>query len=105
MYGVGAFNRQPAYGVSKAGINMLTEYVATAFGKKGVRCNAVARSMIRTPLLRSFIPEELVKLNEDAKLTPFLSAPEDIAAVVEFLPAVDAGYLNRTVISAETGTT
>src|SRR3546814_14832492 len=65
MYGVGAFNRQPAYGVSKAGINMLTEYVATAFGKKGVRCNAVAPSMISTPLLRSFIPEELVKLNED----------------------------------------
>src|SRR3546814_10876732 len=69
MYGVGAFNRQPAYGVSKAGINMLTEYVATAFGKKGVRCNAVAPSMISTPLLRSFIPEELVKLNEDATLT------------------------------------
>src|SRR3546814_9665854 len=90
MYGVGAFNRQPAYGVSKAGINMLTEYVATAFGKKGVRCNAVAPSMISTPLLRSFIPEELVKLNEDATLTPFLGEPEDIAAIVAFLASDDA---------------
>lgn len=55
MYGVGAFNRQPTYGVSKAAINMLTQYVATAFGKRGIRCNAVAPSMIRTPLLESFI--------------------------------------------------
>src|SRR3546814_17704056 len=68
MYGVGAFNRQPAYGVSKVGINMLTEYVATAFGKKGVRCNAVAPSMISTPLLRSFIPEELVKRSEESRV-------------------------------------
>lgn len=105
MYGVGAFNRQPAYGVSKAGINMLTEYVATAFGKKGVRCNAVAPSMISTPLLRSFIPEELVKLNEDATLTPFLGEPEDIAAIVAFLASDDARYLNGQVIRADGGTT
>lgn len=105
MYGVGAFNRQPAYGVSKAAINMLTEYVATAFGKKGVRCNAVAPSMISTPLLRSFIPEELVKLNEDATLTPSLGTPEDIAAIVAFLASDDGRYLNGQVIRADGGST
>src|SRR3546814_19927198 len=84
---------------------MLTEYVATAFGKKGVRCNAVAPSMISTPLLRSFIPEELVKLNEDATLTPFLGEPEDLAAIVAFLASDDARYLNGQVIRADGGTT
>src|SRR3546814_20093634 len=84
---------------------MLTEYVATAFGKKGVRCNAVAPSMISTPLLRSFIPEELVKLNEDATLTPFLGEPEDIAAFVAFLASDDARYLNGQVCRADGGTT
>ncbi|MFW2828750.1 SDR family NAD(P)-dependent oxidoreductase [Sphingomonas sp. ID0503] len=105
MYGVGAFNRQPAYGVSKAAINMLTEYVATAFGKQGIRCNAVAPSMISTPLLRGFIPEPLVKLNEDATLTPFLGEPEDIAAIVAFLASDDARYLTGQVIRADGGTT
>lgn len=105
MYGVGAFVRQPAYGISKAGINMLTEYVATAFGKRGVRCNAVAPSMISTPLLRSFIPEELFKLNEDSALTPKLGEPEDIAAIVAFLASDDARYLTGQVIRTDGGTT
>jgi len=105
MYGVGAFNRQPAYGISKAGINMLTEYVATAFGRRGIRCNAVAPSMIKTPLLMSFIPEELLKLNEDATLTPFLGEPEDIANVVAFLASDDARYITGQVIRADGGST
>ncbi len=105
MYGMGAFNRQPAYGISKAGINMLTEYVATAFGKRGIRCNAVAPSMIRTPLLESFIPEEMVRFNADAALTPFLGEPEDIAAIVAFLASDDARYLTGQVIRADGGTT
>lgn len=105
MYGVGAFNRQPAYGVSKAGINMLTEYVATAYGRRGVRCNAVAPSMIKTPLLMSFIPEPLLKLNEDATLTPFLGEPEDIANVVAFLASDDARYITGQVIRADGGST
>lgn len=105
MYGVGAFNRMPAYGVSKAGINMLTEYVATAFGRKGIRCNAVAPSMIVTPLLQGFIPAPLLKLNEDATLTPFLGVPEDIASIVSFLASDDARYLTGQVIRADGGTT
>lgn len=105
MYGVGAFNRQPTYGVSKAAINMLTQYVATAFGKRGIRCNAVAPSMIRTPLLESFIPEELLRINAEATLTPFLGEPEDIAAIVAFLASDDARYLTGQVIRADGGTT
>lgn len=105
MYGMGAFNRQVAYGVSKAAINMLTEYVATAFGRKNIRCNAVAPSMIRTPLLASFIPEPLVKLNEDATLVPFLGEPDDIARIVAFLASDDARYLTGQVIRADGGST
>lgn len=105
MYGVGAFNRQPAYGVSKAAINMLTEYVATAWGKQGIRCNAVAPAMVNTPLLNSFIPAELIQLNVDAALTPTLPEPEDIAAIVAFLASDDAAFLTGQVIRADGGTT
>lgn len=105
MYGVSAFNRMPAYGISKAGINMLTEYVATAYGRQGIRCNAVAPSMIKTPLMMEFIPEALRKLNEDATLTPFLGVPEDVADIVAFLASDDARYLTGQVIRADGGTT
>lgn len=105
MYGVGAFVRQPAYGVSKGAINMLTEYVATAYGRKGIRCNAVAPSMIKTPLLLNFVPAPLIKLNEDATLTPFLGEPEDIASVVAWLASEDARYITGQVIRADGGST
>jgi NAD(P)-dependent dehydrogenase (short-subunit alcohol dehydrogenase family) len=36
-FGLAAHNLNVAYGVAKAGINMLTAYVATAFGRKGIR--------------------------------------------------------------------
>ena len=105
MYGVSAFVRQTAYGVSKGAINTLTEYVATSYGKQGIRCNAIAPSMVKTPLLMSFIPEKLIQLNEDATLTPTLPEPEDIANIVAFLASDDARYLTGQVIRADGGST
>jgi NAD(P)-dependent dehydrogenase (short-subunit alcohol dehydrogenase family) len=37
-----------AYGASKGGIDALTRYVASAYGKQGIRCNAVAPGVIMT---------------------------------------------------------
>lgn len=105
MYGVHAFNRMPAYGVSKAGINMLTEYVATAYGRQNIRCNAVAPSLIVTPLSSGFLPQALIDLNADSALTPFLGEPDDIANIVAFLASDDARYLTGQVIRADGGST
>ena len=35
-----------AYGTSKAGVVALTRYVATAYGERGIRCNAVAPGVV-----------------------------------------------------------
>ena len=105
MYGVSAFYRQTAYGVAKGAIITLTEYVATSFGRDNIRCNAICPSMIRTPVLTSIIPEELIKLNEDSVLLPFLGEPEDMANIVAFLASDDARYLTGHVIRADGGTT
>jgi NAD(P)-dependent dehydrogenase (short-subunit alcohol dehydrogenase family) len=105
MYGVSAFYRQTAYGVAKGAINTLTEYVATSFGRDNIRCNAVAPSMIRTPILAEIIPEALIKLNVDSVSLPFLGEPQDIANIVAFLASDDARYLTGLVIKADGGTT
>src|SRR3954452_12822491 len=40
--------RLTAYGVSKGGLNTLTAYIATQYGKQGIRCNAIAPGLILT---------------------------------------------------------
>lgn len=105
MYGVGAFYRQTAYGTAKGAINTLTQYVATSYGHKNIRVNAVAPSMVRTKILESIIPEELIKLNEDSVLLPSLGEPQDIANVVAYLASDEASYLTGLVIRADGGTT
>ncbi|MFW2830386.1 SDR family NAD(P)-dependent oxidoreductase [Sphingomonas sp. ID0503] len=105
MYGVSAFYRQSAYGVAKGAIITLTEYVATSFGRDNIRCNAIAPSMIRTPILAEIIPEALIKLNEDSVLLPFLGEPQDMANVVAFLASEEARYLTGLVIKADGGST
>jgi NAD(P)-dependent dehydrogenase (short-subunit alcohol dehydrogenase family) len=45
-----------AYGVSKSGIDSLTRYVATLHGKQGIRANAVAPGVVRTPALDANVP-------------------------------------------------
>ncbi len=105
MYGVGAFNMLPAYGVSKAAINLLTQQVATAFGRQGIRCNAVAPSMVRTPMLEGAIPEELIRINEDSTLTGSLPSPDQIATVVAFLASDDASHMTGQILHVDAGTT
>ena len=105
MYGVSAFNKMPAYGVSKAAINMLTQNVATAYGRQGIRCNAVAPSMIRTPMLEGAIPAEFVEMNVDATLVGYLGTPEDVANVVAWLASDESRYLTGQIIHADGGST
>lgn len=105
MYGVEAFYRMPAYSVAKAGINMLTQHVATAFGREGIRCNAVAPSMIYTPLLARAIPEAFIDMNVDATLTGYLGEPEDVANAVVWLATDESRYITGQVIRVDGGST
>lgn len=40
-----------AYGASKAGVVLLTKSVASQYGSRGIRCNAVAPGLVLTPAL------------------------------------------------------
>lgn len=105
MYGVSAFNRMPAYSVSKGAIHILTQHVATRFGRRGIRCNAIAPSMVRTPMLEAAVPEAFISINEDASLTGRIADPDDIARIVAFLASSDAAHLTGQIIHADGGTT
>ncbi|MGQ0699643.1 MAG: SDR family NAD(P)-dependent oxidoreductase [Panacagrimonas sp.] len=103
-YGLAAFISLPAYSASKAAINSLTQHVATAYGKRGIRCNAVAPALVMTPLTASFIPQPLIEINIDGAATPFLGGPMDVAQAVAFLASDEARFINGHILPVDGGT-
>jgi len=92
-----------AYGVSKAGVNALTQYIATQYGKRGIRCNAIAPGVIDTPALRERSSPEQQAIYAAHHLTPSFGRPEDIAAAAVFLASDEAAFITGQVISVDGG--
>jgi NAD(P)-dependent dehydrogenase (short-subunit alcohol dehydrogenase family) len=87
----------PAYAASKAAINCLTTYVATQYGKQGIRCNVVSPGLIETQNVKDNLPQGQLDRIERHKLTPYLGAPEDIAAAVAYLASDDARFVTAQI--------
>ncbi|MEO6124243.1 MAG: SDR family oxidoreductase [Ilumatobacteraceae bacterium] len=94
-----------AYGVSKAGIDSLVRYVATLYGKQGVRCNAVAPGVVKTPALTANVPADQIALFQRNHVTPGMGEPQNIADVVAFLLGDGAAYITGQVVNVDGGLT
>ena len=92
-----------AYGVSKAGVESLTRYVATMYGKQGVRCNAVSPGVVATPALVANVSEVELAMFAEHHLTPYIADPTDIAAVVVFLMSNEARFITGQVVNVDGG--
>jgi NAD(P)-dependent dehydrogenase (short-subunit alcohol dehydrogenase family) len=92
-----------AYGASKGGVNALTYYIATQYGKQNIRCNSIAPGMVLTDGAREKIPPEPLKEYERQHLAPRLGRPEDIANVAAFLASDEAEWITGQVIRVDGG--
>lgn len=93
-----------SYGASKAAIDALTKYVATQYGKYGVRCNAVAPGLIQSrPAEQSKHSPEILAVFERHTPLPYLGKPDDIAGMVALLASEDGRYITGQVISIDGG--
>jgi NAD(P)-dependent dehydrogenase (short-subunit alcohol dehydrogenase family) len=99
---LGGEEREVAYGVSKAGINTLTQYIATAHGKQRIRCNAIAPGFTLTPAAQR-LAEPVKALFLRNVLTPYLGEADDIAQVVAFLASSEARYITGQTIVVDGG--
>ncbi|WP_030168040.1 MULTISPECIES: SDR family oxidoreductase [Actinomycetes] len=92
-----------AYGVSKAGINALTQYTAAQYGKAGIRCNAIAPGLIVTPATADNYAGPGGDMMKRHHLTPRLGTPADIAAMVVFLASPASGFVTGQIIHVDGG--
>jgi NAD(P)-dependent dehydrogenase (short-subunit alcohol dehydrogenase family) len=93
--------RPPAYGASKAAVVSLTRYVATEFGRQGVRCNAISPGFIVIPEKPGREAVHATMLRH--QLTPRLGRPEDIAALVVFLASDESAFITGQNICVDGG--
>jgi NAD(P)-dependent dehydrogenase (short-subunit alcohol dehydrogenase family) len=92
-----------AYAAAKGGLNTLTLSVATAFGKQGIRCNAVSPAHIESPSLAAVVPAEVVEMLRSQCLTPGLGSPQDVANMVLFLASEEAAFITGQILRIDGG--
>lgn len=95
--------RQAAYGATKAALIQLTRSIATAYGPKGVRCNAVAPGLILTPTVIKDFPPHWRENVEAETPRGVAGAPEDIAEAVAFLASDAARNITGQTLVSDGG--
>ncbi|MCP1471693.1 NAD(P)-dependent dehydrogenase (short-subunit alcohol dehydrogenase family) [Sphingobium sp. OAS761] len=96
---------RPCYAMAKAGINALVRHVASAWGQKGVRANAILPGLVITPEKRSTMPSDLQEQVLAAGRSTRLGEVEDIAAMVALLVSKDGEWVNGQCIAVDGGST
>ncbi len=92
-----------AYGASKGGVNSLTMYVATMYGRQGIRCNAISPGLVMTPAAEKNLSPFDREVFAGSHLTPEIGRPEDIAKVVAFLASDDSAFITGEIIRVDGG--
>ena len=102
--GILALGAVPAYAASKAAVHSLTQSIATAYGKRNIRCNTVAPGFIDTPTTRN-MGEQFFRMTLDNNVLPYLGEGEDIAQAALFLLSDAARYITGQLLAVDGGQT
>ena len=95
-----------AYGMSKAADHHLVRNLATEWGPKQVRVNAIAPGLIKTDFAKALWEDDQRRKEREAA-TPLrrIGAPRDIGGIAVFLASDAAAFITGQVIVADGGVT
>ena len=102
---MGVPNRLP-YVASKFAISGITKSMSPELGPLGIRVNAIAPGMTKTPLVEYMLkdPEAVARIKA-AHPIGRMGEPEEIAAVIVFLLTDDASFMTGAIVSVDGGQT
>lgn len=94
-----------AYGASKAALINLSRFLATQYGKQGIRSNVIAIGFVLSETAIETTPQAVKDVLRDHHLNPELGSPRDIANVVAFLASDESRFINGAMIPVDGGFT
>ena len=94
-----------AYATSKAALLGLTRSVATAYGKSGIRCNAIAPHSVWAEATKERLGREWVDLAERTLVTPRTGVPDDIAHMAVYLSSEKSQFITGQTLVIDGGGT
>ncbi len=93
---------QTNYAASKAGLVGFTKSVAREYGRKNIRCNAIAPGYIETEMTAGLSEDQRKELLKELPLRR-LGDPEDVAELALFLAGEGSSYITGEVIKVDGG--
>ncbi|MGV0909141.1 SDR family NAD(P)-dependent oxidoreductase [Martelella sp. FOR1707] len=93
-----------AYSASKWGVGGLTKSAAVAYGRQGIRINAIAPGSTRSEMFDSWMPTEEAR-EQIAAAAPmnYIADPDDMARVALYLLSDEARWTTGAILPAEGG--
>jgi NAD(P)-dependent dehydrogenase (short-subunit alcohol dehydrogenase family) len=95
--------RYTAYACSKAAIHTLTYYIATQYGRQGIRCNTLAIGLVRTAVNEAAIPEPFATIYRENHVIGRMGRPDEISEFVRFLASDASTFITGQVIPVDGG--
>lgn len=104
----GVFGSTPAngiYGMTKAALNAFMQTAALELAKKGIRCNTVNPSMVKTKMAEPAGAISAEQLDADRKKYPLgrYGEPEDIAYAIIYLLSDAASWVTGSALKLDGG--
>ena len=94
------------YGMSKAALAQLARNLAVEWGPRGVRANAIAPGLIRTPFSAGLLSDAMF-MERRLLMTPLrrVGEPDEVAGVAVMLASRAGAFISGQTIVVDGGTT